>query len=124
MGFVESDIRRTDIMPSVEAQREASEFILGWHEAIVVGNEESGSVARFRMHNNVKVFVTGVDESNKGYRGCVPMEDDEEQPFHLEGKEVVIKPLGFVEGRRRKFSVTLTRGLRIVEPDISEEILN
>lgn len=113
--------RGTDIMPFAEAQREPSEEVtLGWHEAVVVGHDESGSLARFRMQNNVRVFVVGFDEGNKGYRGHVPMEDGEEHPFHLKGKRVAIKPLGFVEGRRRKFEVTLAEGLRIIEPNTSE----
>ncbi len=107
-------IHGVDTAPSVEGQREVHEVVLGWREAVIAKNARSGRSMRFRAQNNYKVFV---GEDGGKYHGVVPMEDGVNYPYELDGKAIVVKPIEFVEGRRRRFELVLDSGLELESPD-------
>jgi hypothetical protein len=118
MGIIESDIRRVDIMPSSEAQREVSEFILGWRESITLRDEVGGDEERIRIKNNIQVFVS---RSDGRYVGNKALFDGEPYLCELGGKTVSVTPIGLSEdNRRRKFAISNVEGVIVTRETIQD----
>lgn len=117
MGIIESDFRRTDIMPSSEAQREASEVVLGWREAVILTDEESGEQVKIRVKNFIQVFVS---RSNGEYVGNKPLFDGQPFPCELGGKSVTVTPTGFSADRRRIFEISRAEGIIVTSGQTQE----
>jgi len=100
-----------DTLPQKETECQIHSILLTRNQSFTVRDQATNSFVTIRRANNLRVYVDRNGEPPTNQR--IPMVDNEITPIEVEGKVVKIKPIEFVEGRRRKFEVSLDDGLVI-----------
>lgn len=113
MAIVESDLRRTDIMPLEEAQREASELTvkLGPQQFVRVGDERNNVF--IRRTTGPKVFGREVHDGVEVVTGILRLRGEKSYQVEVGNAGVVEIKGGEQSGQGRDFIISKPKGVPV-----------
>ena len=113
MGIIESNVRRTDIMPSSEAQREANEITVNLtsQQFVRIGDERNSVFIRRTI--GIKVFGREVHDGVSVVAGILRLKGENSYQIELAGVGLVEIKGGAQAGQGRDFIISKPKGVTI-----------
>ena len=125
MGIIESNVRRTDIMPSSEAQREANEITVNLtsQQFVRIGDERNSVFIRRTI--GIKVFGREVHDGVSVVAGILRLRGENSYQVELGGIGFVEIKGGAQAGQGRDFIISKPKGVAfttdgLVVPEAAE----